>query len=342
MALIGSDAHLERIHPDDRERYRAALAKARRRGGRYEVEYRMQDAAGTLLHLRETAEQVAHDTGARLVGCVQDLGEAKRIEAMVEARVAERTAELRRAKEAAEAAERAARASNERFVVAAEALMDGLAIFDADDRLVYHNRRYPQHATRPFGEALKIGMRFSEIVEAAVAAGAVYHPDMGEDFARRRLAQHRPAAHEQEFRIADGRWVRVRESAIEGGGRVLLTSDITAQRAATNALEEREHRLRTIADGVPLPIVIARINQPEILFVNELGGRDVRPAGRPPAGSDPGGLCGSGGSQAAARARASGRPRRGLSGAAAARRRQHHVGADVRPRSSRSPASRRC
>jgi PAS domain S-box-containing protein len=269
MALLGSDAHLERIHPDDRERYRAALAKARRRGGRYEVEYRMQDAAGTLLHLRETAEQVAHDTGARLVGCVQDLSEAKRIEAMVEARVAERTAELQRAKEAAEAAERAASASNERFVVAAEALMDGLAIFDAQDRLVYHNRRYPQHATRPFGEALKIGMRFSDIVEAAVAAGAVYHPDMGEDFARRRLARDRPATHEQEFRIADGRWVRVRESAIEGGGRVLLTSDTTAQRAATSALEEREHRLRTIADGVPLPIVIARINQPEILFVNE-------------------------------------------------------------------------
>ncbi|MGH6920271.1 MAG: PAS-domain containing protein, partial [Geminicoccaceae bacterium] len=260
----------ERIHPDDRERYRAALAEAQGAGGRYQVEYRMYDAAGTLLHLREMAEQIAHPSGAtRLVGCVQHLGESERVEAMLEARVAERTAELRRAKEAAEAAERAARASNDRFVVAAEALMDGLAIFDAEDRLVYYNRRYPQHAPRPFGEALEIGRRFSEIVEAAVAAGALYHPDMGEDFAARRLAQHRAAAHEHEFRIADGRWVRVRESSIEGGGRVLLTSDITAQRAATSALEEREHRLRTIADGVPLPIVIARINQPEILFVNE-------------------------------------------------------------------------
>jgi PAS domain S-box-containing protein len=270
MALIGSDAHLERIHPDDRERYRAALALARGSAGRCEVEYRMHDAAGTLLHLREMAEQVTHGTGGpQLVGCVQDLSEAKRIEAMLEARVAERTVELRDAKEAAEAAERAASASNERFVVAAEALMDGLAIFDAEDRLVYYNRRYPHHAPRVFGEALEIGKRFSEIVEAAVAAGAVYHPDMGEDFVERRLSRRSAPSHEQEFRIADGRWVRVRESVIEGGGRVLLTSDITAQRAATSALEEREHRLRTIADGVPLPIVIARINQPEILFVNE-------------------------------------------------------------------------
>ena len=142
-ALIASDAHLALIHPDDRERYRAALAEARGAGGRYQLEYRMYDAAGTLLHLRETAEQIAHPSGApRLVGCVQDLGEAERVEAMLEAR--------------------------------------------------------------------------------------------------------------------------------EGGGRVLLTSDITAQRAATSALEEREHRLRMIADGVPVPIIIVRISQPEVLFVNEL------------------------------------------------------------------------
>jgi PAS domain S-box-containing protein len=270
MALIGSDAHFDLIHPGDRKRYRAGLAKARSDGGRYEVEYRLHAAQGTLLHLRETAEQVAQDSGApRLVGCVQDLSETKRVEAMLEARVAERTASLQRAKEAAEAAERAAAASNRRFVAAAESLMDGLAILDAEDRVVYYNRRYPQHAPPVFGEALEIGKPFSEIVEAAVAAGPVYHPDMGEDFVERRLSRRSARAHEQEFRFADGRWVRVRETSIEGGGRVLLTSDITAQRAATAALEEREHRLRTVADGVPVPIIIARISQPEILFVNE-------------------------------------------------------------------------
>jgi PAS domain S-box-containing protein len=271
MALIGTDAQLALIHPDDRERYRAAVAEARADGGRYQIEYRMYDADGSLLHVREMAEQVAHDSDApRLVGCVQDLSEPKRIEATLERRVAERTDELRLAKEAAEAAERAATASNNRFVAAAESLMDGLAIFDAEDRLVYHNRRYPHHAPQVYGDALAIGKRFSEIVEDAVAAGAVYHPEMGEDFVEQRLSRHRAPAHDQEFRIADGRWVRVRESAIEGGGRVLLTSDITAQKQATHKLEEREHRLRIIADGIPLPIVIARMNQPELLFVNEL------------------------------------------------------------------------
>jgi PAS domain S-box-containing protein len=271
LALIGSAAHLDRIHPEDRERYRAAMASARGDAGCYRVQYRMYDATGQLLHLCETAERVANGSGAQhLVGCVRDLGEAERVAALVEAKVAERTAELRQAKEAAEAAARAATASNERFVVAAEALVDGLAIFDAEDRLVYYNRRYPQHAPPAFGAALEIGKRFTDIVEEAVAKGSVYHPDMGEDFVERRLARHRAGAHEQEFRIADGRWIRVRESSIEGGGRVLLTSDITAQRAATAALEEREQRLRTIADGVPVPIIIVRISQPEVLFVNEL------------------------------------------------------------------------
>jgi PAS domain S-box-containing protein len=277
LELLGAEARLALIHEGDRERYRAVLADARVRQEPYQIEYRMYDAAGELLHLREMAEHVVGEGGAlRLVGCVQDLSESKRIEATLqqvnqnlEARVAERTAELRAAKETAEAAEQAATASNNRLLAAAEALMDGLAIFDAEDRLVFYNRRYPAHASPAFGEALRIGERFSDIIRTALAGGDVYHAEMGEDFARRRLSHRRAPAEDQEFRIADGRWVRVRESAIQGGGRVLLASDVTEQKEATRELEEREHRLRTVADGVPLPIVIARINQPEILFVNE-------------------------------------------------------------------------
>ena len=51
---------------------------------------------------------------------------------------------------------------------------------------------------------------------------------------------------------------------------MLLTSDVTAQKAAHDQLEEREQLLKTVANGIPLPIVIARISQPEVLFANEL------------------------------------------------------------------------
>jgi PAS domain S-box-containing protein len=194
----------------------------------------------------------------------------QRANELLERRVAERTAELRAATDAANAAERAAKASQDRFVAAAESLMDGLAIYDADDRLVYFNSRYPDHAPPALRAALKLGERFEDMVRTATASGGMYHSDMGADFIERRLNDHRSPTEDREFRIADGRWVRVRESAIPAGGRVLLTSDITARKGAQDQLEEREQLLERVANGIPLPIVIARISQPEILFANEL------------------------------------------------------------------------
>jgi PAS domain-containing protein len=117
------------------------------------------------------------------------------------------------------------------------------------------------------------------MIREVSAAGGMYHPDMGPDFVERRLLDRREPSEDREFRIADGRWVRVRESAIPGGGRVLLTSDVTAQKAAHDQLEEREQLLKTVANGIPLPIVIARISQPEVLFANELAD-ELRPAHR--------------------------------------------------------------
>jgi PAS domain S-box-containing protein len=277
--LSAAPALLERIAPEDRDGYEKARAKAIQRGRSYAVRYRLRRQDGTVRVVKEVGERVA-DAGSgqrRLVGTLQDVTEAtaaeealQRANELLERRVAERTAALRAANDAALAAEREAKKSQDRFVAAAEALMDGLAIYDGDDRLVYFNSRYPEHAPPSFRGAMKLGARFEDMVRAAVAGGGMYHSDMGASFVERRLSDHRAPAEDREFRIADGRWVRVRESALAGGGRVLLTSDITEQKRAQEALEEREQLLETVANGIPLPIAIARISQPEILFANEL------------------------------------------------------------------------
>jgi PAS domain S-box-containing protein len=278
-ALGAGAARLERIDPADRARYEEARAGAAEPGGCYTVQYRLHGADGAIRVVNETADHVADPSIGQpcLVGTLQDVTERQaaeealqRANELLERRVAERTAELRAATDAANAAERAAKASQDRFVAAAESLMDGLAIYDADDRLVYFNSRYPDHAPPALRAALKLGERFEDMVRTATASGGMYHSDMGADFIERRLNDHRSPTEDREFRIADGRWVRVRESAIPAGGRVLLTSDITARKGAQDQLEEREQLLERVANGIPLPIVIARISQPEILFANEL------------------------------------------------------------------------
>ena len=273
-ALLSSEERLERwLHAEDRERYRQARAAARQNGGAYTVEYRLRNARDQQLWLCETGEHLAD---GRLIGSIREIGaergaeEPAQANAAPERSLALRTAELQAAKDAAEAAGREARASHERFLAAAESLRDGLAIYDSLDRLVYHNNRYLEDAPPALRAVMQIGARFEDMVRAAAEGGGMYHPDMGRDFVERRLAHRRSPHEDQEFRIADGRWIRVRETALPGGGRVGLTSDISAQKAAQVELEEREELLRRIADGIPLPLVITRISQPEVLFANEL------------------------------------------------------------------------
>ncbi|HWL70040.1 MAG TPA: PAS domain S-box protein [Geminicoccus sp.] len=246
MADMGTDAQvIAKIHPDDAGPYVERIEEIKRTRGSYRVGYRCHTRSGRLIHVVEAAETFVDPATGNLlmVGCVIDETahrEAqhllREVNETLERKVAERTAALEAALARAEAAE-------SRFLAAAEALQDGLAIFDRHDRLTYYNDRHaallPDHV-RP---ALRLGRTFAEMVAEVAARGPVYHPDMGGDFADRRLRMHEAARGEVLIRYPDGGWRQIQERRMADGGRVILTTDVTAA-------QRREEQLRLLAAAV--------------------------------------------------------------------------------------------
>jgi two-component system NtrC family sensor kinase len=168
-------------------------------------------------------------------------------------------------------AEREATAVNERFFAAAESMADGLAIYDAGGRLAYFNSRYPAHMTpseRPF---LRLGERFEVLLRASLAAGPVFHEDMGADYVERRMALYRQPSAEHEQHLPDGRWLRLRENAMPGGGRVILTTDITERKQTEAELARQREALvqseKMSAFGSLLAGVAHELNNPLSIVV---------------------------------------------------------------------------
>ncbi|HEX2529558.1 MAG TPA: PAS domain S-box protein [Geminicoccus sp.] len=243
---MGTDPQIvSHIHPDDVDRYVALIQSVMESKGSYRISYRGRIRSGRYVHVVEAAETyVDPSTGHLLmVGCVIDETPHKQIESVLreanetlERKVAERTAALEAALARAEEAE-------SRFLAAAQALQEGLAIFNVEDRLTFFNDRHvallPEHAR----SALKLGRTFREMVEEVEATGPVYHADMGGDFVSRRLAMHEAASGEVLVRYADDHWVLIKEGRMADGGRVILTTDVTED-------QRREQRLRLLATAV--------------------------------------------------------------------------------------------
>jgi C4-dicarboxylate-specific signal transduction histidine kinase/CheY-like chemotaxis protein len=202
--------------------------------------------------------------GGGMVSTYTDITQQRKAEAalreakaLLEQKVVERTAESVAAKE--------------RFLAAAESMADGLAIYDAEDRLAFYNARYPEHFSQALRSVLRLGMKFDELLEDYLAAGPFYHEEMGPDYVERRRALHRLPTAEHEVRLADGRWLRIRENNMPGGGRVVLTTDITGQKQAEAELARQREALvqseKLSAFGSLLAGVAHELNNPLSIVV---------------------------------------------------------------------------
>jgi signal transduction histidine kinase len=120
------------------------------------------------------------------------------------------------------------------------AIGDGIAVFDADLRLIEWNRRYQDILAYPAGW-LRPGLPLEEIVRLD-SRRSVFGGELGEDLIADLVAKARridPTP--QEFRTQGGQVLETVRSPMPGGGHVMTVRDITAyKRAEQQAMSARD------------------------------------------------------------------------------------------------------
>jgi len=152
----------------------------------------------------------------------------------VERDITDRKREQRELEEARAKAERA----EHRLMSAVEAINEGFAIYDADDRLVMANQAF-RRLHEPISDIIEAGTTFEEMVLAAAKRG---HFDTGgedpQEWVRKQVEARKREDHvETLVRLTDGRWMHRSEQRTPEGEMIGIRADVTK-------FKQQEQRLR--------------------------------------------------------------------------------------------------
>jgi PAS domain S-box-containing protein len=133
-------------------------------------------------------------------------------------------------------AEEQAAAASTRLLSSIEGLAEGIAIFDAEDRLVLCNERY-RAISPPLAKSLVPGARFEDLVRVGIRLGIFPAATGSEDeWLRQRMADHARGNVSFECQTPEGGWLHVVERSTRDGGTVVLVSDISEAKRRETAL----------------------------------------------------------------------------------------------------------
>lgn len=164
---------------------------------------------------------------------------------------------------------RSLEALQQRFMDALDNTSEGIALWDAGDRLVLFNENYRRRVEATVPGLLRTGITFEEFVRHGAAHGMYsVTEDERENFILQRLADHRNAPSSRVHEIGGGHWVQVNEYPTREGGVILVRRVITEQimreheltaakeqaelanRAKTEFLANMSHELRTPLNAI--------------------------------------------------------------------------------------------
>ncbi|MDV7144247.1 PAS domain-containing protein [Tropicimonas sp. TH_r6] len=121
-----------------------------------------------------------------------------------------------------------------------EALPVGFAFFDAEERIVLWNRRFPELVAEG-SLPITVGDSFEALVrESAQDSVLQVGFDTTEDYVASRLQQDRTGELRWTYRKSDGHWLTAYERSTSGGGFISVMQDITEQESAVAALRQSE------------------------------------------------------------------------------------------------------
>ena len=151
----------------------------------------------------------------------------------------------------------------ETLEAAIDAIDEGFAIFDRNDKLIFSNAKFGDAFPNLNSESIQ-GKSFEELLRLRVDTGdfpeAAENPEI---WIHERLSQHRMGKSDIEQKLKDGRWIRSKESRMKDGGTVGFRLDITKTKATEKhirkALQEKEILLKEIHHRVKnnLQVVIS-------------------------------------------------------------------------------------
>ena len=144
----------------------------------------------------------------------------------------------------------------EQLALAIEALSERVALFDAEDRVVFANKAWRELNSEVI-EFTKPGTRFEDHLRALIEKGLIPEAlDREEEWLRERMERHLNPSGPFEVARQDGRWIRIYEQRLPNNGTILIVSDITESKRVDQALRESEVRFRAVVNNSPAKIHI--------------------------------------------------------------------------------------
>ena len=218
--LLGTPVY-EIVHPDDVPQLRKYLAAFTPESSRSETENRVRRHDGEYRCIHWVYRAVFDPKGRvreyQAVG--RDITERKRLESI-----------------------------SERLTAAIDALSEGVALYDAEDRLVFANKKLIEN-NAPMAEHIRPGLGFEDFVRMLAANGLV--PEAAgreEEWLAERVARHRNPEGPFEQPRLGGKHLLISEKRLPDGGTMSLATDISERKRTEEALRDSEARYAAIVE----------------------------------------------------------------------------------------------